>query len=181
MNTNLLLRKIHYWASLVIAIPLVIIIGAGVLLMLKKEVEWIQPPTQKGSEQSSVPSMSVEALFLAAKSVKQAEFSTWSELKRADFKPDKGVIKFVSKSDWEVQVDTHNGEVLQVAKRRSDIIESIHDGSFFADWAKLGLFLPAGVVLFLLWLTGLYMFVITEMAKARKRHRLAQKNAGQNA
>ena len=34
--------------------------------------------------------------------------------------------------------------------RRSDLIESIHDGSYFGgDWTKLGLFLPAGIVLLL--------------------------------
>lgn len=40
------------------------------------------------------------------------------------------------------------GELLQVAYRRSDRIESIHHGSFFAgDWTKLGLLLPSGLVL----------------------------------
>lgn len=43
--------------------------------------------------------------------------------------------------------------------RRSDLIESIRDGSFFGgDWVKLGLFLPAGLVLLLLWFSGLWMW-----------------------
>ena len=138
MKARVLLRKIHYWGSIIIALPLIIMIGAGILLMLKKDIAWIQPPTQKGIEQAAIPTISMDDLFNAAKSVEQAGFTTWSELERADFKPGKGVVKFVSKSDWEVQVDTHSGQVLQVAERRSDIIESIHDGSFFADWAKLG-------------------------------------------
>jgi hypothetical protein len=46
--------------------------------------------------------------------------------------------------------------VLQTAYRRSDSIESVHAGSFFAGhWTKLGLFLPAGIVLLLLSLSGL--------------------------
>ena len=174
MKARVLLRKIHYWGSIIIVLPLIIMIGAGILLMLKKDVAWIQPPTQKGIELSSLPAVPIEELFLAAKSVKEAGFTNWSELERADFKPGKGVIKFVSSSDWEVQVDTHTGKVLQVAERRSDVIEAIHDGSFFADWAKLGLFLPAGIVLLVLWITGTYLFTITELAKARKRKRLSQ-------
>ena len=59
--------------------------------------------------------------------------------------------------------------MLQVAYRRSDLIESIHDGSFFAgDWTKLGLFLPTGVTLFLMWCGGLWMFWVPFWAK-RKR------------
>lgn len=173
MKARVLLRKIHYWGSIIIVLPLLVMIGAGILLMLKKEVAWIQPPTQKGIEQSAIPTVPMEQLFLAAKSVEKAGFTDWAELQRADFKPGKGVIKFVSSSDWEVQVDTHTGQVLQVAHRRSDFIEAIHDGSFFADWTKLGLFLPAGIVLLILWVTGLCLFIITELAKARKRHRLS--------
>jgi hypothetical protein len=59
---------------------------------------------------------------------------------------------------------------LQTAYRRSDLIESIHDGSFFGgDWTKLGLFLPAGAVLLLLWMTGVWMVWFPYINKRRKR------------
>ncbi|MCP4413361.1 MAG: PepSY domain-containing protein [Gammaproteobacteria bacterium] len=169
MKPQLLFRKIHYWGSLFVALPLIIMIGAGILLMVKKEVVWIQPISQKGIERTTVPTVSMQALFNAAKSVEYAGFTRWDALERADFKPGKGIIKFVSNTHWEVQVDTHTGEVLQVAKRRSDVIEAIHDGTYFADWMKLGLFLPVGVVLLFLWLTGVYLFVFTEYKRAKKR------------
>lgn len=52
----------------------------------------------------------------------------------------------------------------------SDLIESIHDGSFFGGNAtKLGLFLPAGVGLLLLWMTGLWMIWVPFIAKRRRR------------
>ena len=150
-------------------------IGAGLFLMLKKEVSWIQPETQRGS-QSGVPLLSVEELFAAAKTVEVAELATWEELERVDFKPGKGVVKFVGTNDWEVQVDTHTGSILQVSYRRSDFIESLHDGSFFGDGVKLYLFLPAGVVLFVLWLTGLYLFFLPHIKKSQKnRAKKAQK------
>lgn len=173
MKSKVVFRKIHYWGAIIVALPLVIMIVAGILLMLKKDIDWIQPPSQKGIEGNAVPVASLAELFAAAKSVDIAGFTTWSELQRADFKPGKGIVKFVSETDWEVQVDTHSAEVLQVAKRRSDLIEAIHDGSFFAAWVKIGVFLPVGIILLILWLTGIYLFVVTELAKARKRARRA--------
>jgi len=169
MKAQVLFRKVHYWGAIIIALPLIIMIGAGILLMLKKDLEWIQPPSQKGSERERIPIASMEDLFQAAKSVEHAGFTSWNELERADLKPGKGIIKFISATQWEVQIDTHTTEVLQVAQRRSDFIESIHDGSYFADWIKLGLFLPTGIVLFMLWLTGVYLFILTEYKKAKKR------------
>lgn len=146
-------------------------IGAGVLLMVKKEFNWIQPPSQKGIDRQLVPMASMQDLFDAALTVDVAEFTRWDELQRADLKPGKGIIKFVSKSNWEVQVDTHTAEVLSIAQRRSDVIESIHDGSFFADWVKLWVFLPAGIGLFVLWITGIYLFTSAEYKKRKKRRR----------
>ena len=171
MRTPTLLRKIHYWGSISIALPLIIMIGAGLLLMVKKEINWIQPSSQKGIDRQLVPMASVQDLFDAALTVDIANFTHWEELQRADLKPGKGIIKFVSKSNCEVQVDTHTAEVLSIARRRSDVIESIHDGSFFADWVKLWVFLPAGVGLFVLWISGLYLFTLTEYKKRKKRRR----------
>lgn len=145
-----------------------LMIGAGILLMLKKENTWIQPETVAGS-QTGVPSLSVAQLFDIAKSVPEAGIIDWQSLERVDFKPGKGVAKFVSPSNWEVQVDTHTGEILQVAFRRSDIIESLHDGSFFSDEIKLFLFLPAGILLFILWATGLYLFFLPHVKKRSKK------------
>ncbi len=168
LKPQILFRKIHHWGSIFVALPLLLMIGAGILLMLKKENSWIQPPTVSGS-QSGVPSLSIKQLFDAAKASPQAGLTDWNSLERVDFKPGKGVAKFVGANNWEVQVDTHTGEILQVAYRRSDIIESLHDGSFFSDTIKLYLFLPAGIGLFILWVTGLYLFFLPHIKKRQKR------------
>lgn len=170
MKPQILFRKIHHWAAIFVAVPLVIAIGAGVLLMLKKESGWIQPPTVAGAS-TAFPAATLESMFRAARSVEEAGIGRWEDLARVDFKPGDGIVKFVSRSRWEVQVDTTTGAVLQVAYRRSDLIESIHDGSFFADWTKLYLFLPSGILLFVMWLTGLYLFVLTRLKRGRKRQR----------
>jgi hypothetical protein len=56
-----------------------------------------------------------------------------------------------------------------VAYRRSDVIEQIHDGSFFSDAVKLYVFLPTGVFLILMWGTGLYLFLLPRLRRKRPR------------
>jgi hypothetical protein len=86
-----------------------------------------------------------------------------------DVRPGKGVVKVRAKNNWEIQIDTTNGEILQVAFRRSDIIESIHDGSFFHDGFKLWIFLPSAILLAGIWATGIYLFLFPYMN--RRNHK----------
>jgi uncharacterized iron-regulated membrane protein len=169
MKTRVLLRKIHHWGSLLIMVQLGLVIISGLVLMLKKELDWIQPPTQQGIETSAVPAQSLAAMFDTVRGVPQMQVSTWADLDRVDFKPGKGVVKFVAKNDWETQIDTASGQILQISLRRSDWIEALHDGSFFADWVKLYVFLPAGVGLLILWVTGIYLFFLPHWKRARRR------------
>lgn len=148
-------------------------IGSGLLLLLKGEMDWVQPPTVRG--QVGNPSLSMEQILSLTRSVEQMAVVSWSDISRLDVRPTKGVIKVRANNHWELQLDHISGETLQLAYRRSDIIESIHDGSFFADSAKLGLFLPASLVLLALSLTGVYLFVQPILARRRKRLRLAAK------
>lgn len=152
-------------------VPLALMIGTGVLLMLKKDIAWIQPPTQKGIERTAVPTMTLEEMFTVAQGVPDLALTDWRDLDRVDVKPGKGVVKFVSTNRWEAQIDSATGEVLQVAYRRSDLIESLHDGSYFSDAVKRWVFLPTGIVLALLWGTGIYMFVLPHWKKHQKRQR----------
>jgi hypothetical protein len=87
------------------------------------------------------------------------------------------MLKVTAQNGWEVQVDTQTREVLQVAYRRSDTIEAIHDGSWFHPEAKLWVFLPAGAILGILWLTGMYLFLLPYIARARNRRRQARPSA----
>jgi len=55
--------------------------------------------------------------------------------------------------------------------RRSDLIESLHDGSFFTDTAKLTVFLANGAVLLALWVTGMYLWGLPLVARRGARRR----------
>lgn len=159
-------RSIHLWLSLVIFIPVIIVIASGLLLQVKKEFDWIQPPTQKA--QNSRPSLSFDNVLNAVRQVPQANLNDWDDIDRLDVRPAKGIIKVRGKNHWEVQLNAQTGDVLQVAYRRTDTIEAIHDGSWFFDGAKLWLFLPAAILLFVLWVTGIVMLITTLKSKYRK-------------
>lgn len=171
MRAQILLRKIHHWGSLFIMVQMGLIIGAGLLLMLKKDIGWIQPPTAKGENRMDVPRMPLPDLFGIARNIDELELTDWEALSRVDYKPGKGVVKFVSENHWEVQIDTHTGEVLQLAFRRSDIIESLHDGSYFSPWVKRYIFLPSGLILFILWGSGIYLFFLPHVKRFQKKRR----------
>jgi hypothetical protein len=178
MHFNVLNRKVHYWASAIVALPLLVIISSGLLLQAKKQSAWVQPPERRGT--GKVPEISFDDVLDQVKQVSGMHVTGWDDINRMDVRPGRGVVKVWLHNGYEVQVDLGTGQVLQVAYRRSDLIESIHDGSFFGgDWTKLGLFLPTGVTLLLPWLGGVWMFWVPFWAK-RKRA-IAQKLAAASA
>ena len=167
---NRLIRKAHYWGAIACAIPLLIVISSGILLLVKKESTWIQPATIK--TQSTTPSISFDKILEVAKTVPEAEIRQWKDIDRLDVRPNKGVIKIRSHNSWEIQIDPTTAAVLQVAFRRSDIIESLHDGSYFHDNAKLMIFLPTALLLLMLWITGVYLFLLPYM---KRKHNYTEK------
>lgn len=175
MSLKKLFRQVHYWGALLCAVPLIIVIVSGVFLLLKKDFAWIQPPTIKA--EVGKPQIDFDAILKAINTVPEAGEVQWSDIDRLDVRPNKGVIKARLKNNWEVQINPNDGTVMNVAFRRSDVIESIHDGTFFHSKAKLSVFLPAAVVLLVLWMTGFYLFIITEIGKynSRKKQRERKK------
>ena len=167
MKFNLLNRKVHYWTSIALAVPILIVIVSGILLQTKKQFEWIQPVEQRGA--SKTPTISLPEVLEISKTVAEAEIKSWDDINRLDVRPSRGMLKVRAANNWEIQIDTQTGAILQSAYRRSDIIESIHDGSFFHDAVKMWIFLPAGIVLLLLWLTGIYLFALPLWVKRRRR------------
>ncbi len=170
-NVNWWSRKLHRWGAVGFAIPMMIVITSGLLLQLKKELHWIQPPTQKGSAPDRLTTLSVADIVDAASADPASGIASWEDVKRIDVQLSKGVAKLQGPDNVEVQVDLADGSVLQVATRRSDVIESLHDGSFFADFAKLWIFLPSGIALFGLWLTGAWLWLLPFKAKSKRKQR----------
>ena len=166
-NWRVGMRKAHRWGAILIALPFLLVIVTGMLLQLKKEWSWVQPPTAKGTAKS--PQVSFDVILEATKSVPEAEVKSWEDIDRLDVRPDRGLVKVQAKNGWEVQVDSATGSVLQKAYRRSDTIEMLHDGSWFHDSFKIYVFLPVAVVVLGLWITGIYLFILPHSVKWWRR------------
>lgn len=166
-NPRTLVRKFHRWGAVLIAVPFLLVLITGILLQVKKQVTWVQPPTNKGK--AKVPTVTMDQLLEAVRSVPEAEVEGWQDIDRVDIRPKDGIVKVTCINRYEVQVDFQNGQVVQVAYRRSDLIESLHDGSWFGDPVKLYVFLPAAIVVLGLWVTGLYLFVLPYSVKWRRK------------
>ncbi len=166
---NVWSRRLHRWGAILCAVPALLVIATGLLLQLKKDAAWIQPPTMRGV--GSEPVLGFDAILAAAAAVPQAELVGWEDNDRLDVRPSRGVVKVRARNHWEVQIDAETGEVLQSRYRRSDLIESLHDGSFFGDAAKLWIFLPSGAILLGLLLTGMYLWALPVVLRPRARRR----------
>jgi uncharacterized iron-regulated membrane protein len=161
----------HRWGAIICALPLVVVIGTGLLLQLKKQSDWVQPPTKRGT--ADAPQISFAEILEAASDCPQAGIAGWQDIDRMDVRPGHGIVKVRGKNRWEVQLDTRTAEVLSVAYRRSDLIESLHDGSWFHANVKLWVFLPSGLVLFMLWISGLYLWFLPIVTRRNNRARRA--------
>jgi uncharacterized iron-regulated membrane protein len=151
----------------VIALPLLLILCSGMLLLLKKQISWIQPATMRGQEDT--PTLTFDEIMGIARTTPEAEIQSWDDIERLDVRPSRGIIKIRAKNNWEIQIDHTSGAVLQTEYRRSDIIESIHDGSFFFERAKPWMFLTVAAGFLLLWITGVYLFAISHAAGKKSR------------
>ena len=150
-------RALHKWGAAVTAIPLLLIILSGILLQFKKESSWIQPPSQTGS--STQPLISFDSLFTRVAELPETQITSWQDIDRIDVRPSRGIMKILTRDNIEIQMDSATGEILQTATRRSDIIEDIHDGSWFFSGAKLFLFFPIAVIILSLWLSGIFLLI----------------------
>lgn len=166
-NPRLLNRKLHRWGAVVTALPFLIVLVSGLLLQLKKQLTWVQPAEQRAQIVS--PTLSLPQILDIARGVPEARIAGWDDIDRFDVRPGKGIVKVQAVNRWELQLHLETGEVLHSAYRRSDLIESFHDGSWFSDGAKLWVFLPSAIIVTGLWVTGLYLFILPYRTRARRR------------
>lgn len=169
MRLPFLTRRLHRWGAVLVGLPFLLVVLTGLLLQVKKQFAWVQPAEQRAA--ATPPAVSWDVVLAAAKAMPQAGVRSWDDIERVDVRPSKGMLKIVTRSRWEAQLAVADGRVLQVAYRRSDLIEQLHDGSFFGDFAKRWVFLPAGIVVFGLWLTGAYLWMLPILTR-RKRAQL---------
>ena len=125
-------RKIHRWTGATLFVIFLFISITGLLLGWKKDSKgYILPKTQKGSstvaaEWLPLAQLQDRALFC----IDSLNPNLDPSIDRMDVRPGKGVVKFTFEKYYqEIQLDLRTGQLLSFGKRRSDLLEQIHDGS----------------------------------------------------
>ena len=167
----------HKWVGIIGAVIFLNIAVTGFILLFKKQSAWVQPPTAKGTMPGEL-TVSFDDILAAGMTVPEAALRGWADIDRRDVRPDKGVVKIRAMNRWEVQVDTSTGEVVQTMYRRSDLLETIHDGSFFAQWAHDWLWPVVAIALVFLCFSGFWLWLEPKYRKAKRRKRKAAEAAG---
>ncbi len=169
-SLNFWSRKLHRWGAIAFCAPLLIVVLSGILLQLKKQLAWVQPPmAHTGHGRLEV---SWQSILDAVAGLPECEVTSWDDIDRMDVRPDRGLIKVQCKNRQEVQLDLATADVLAVNYRRSDLIEMLHDGSLFGEIVKMGVFLPNAIALLFLWFTGMWLWYLPIQAKSKKRNRI---------
>lgn len=139
----------------------------GLVLGWKKNSQgFILPDTQKGSSKDVNTWLPLDSLQQLAQAALQEQYPTYStEIARLDVRPSKGMLKVLFEEHHVgVQLDAATGATLSVAKRHSDWIENLHDGSLVDEWLGTGgyfkLFYTSimGLALLLFTITGCWLW-----------------------
>jgi uncharacterized iron-regulated membrane protein len=172
-------RKIHRNTGVLLFAFFFIIGITGLLLGWKKNsFGLILPPTASGTSKDLREWKSLYELNALADSTLLAATGpeTSTRLDRIDARKDKGIVKFVYIQDyWEVQMDGATGKPLQITQRRSDLIEDLHDGSFFdlyfhtkGEPIKLVYTLIMGIALLIFTITGFWLWYGPKQIRRKK-------------
>ncbi len=105
-------------------------------------------------------------------------------LSRIDARPAKGIVKFIFKNHYYgVQLDGATGKVLAITKRRSDVVENIHDGSILdslfntnGSIFKLLYTSTMGLALLLFTITGFWLWYGPKKMKKQAKRKKKTKN-----
>lgn len=182
-NLIRVLRKIHRTTAIFLFAFFLVVSVTGLLLGWKKNSGGlILPPSSKGVSSDLKTWLPIDSLRgIAVKALHDSVSAGLSdELERIDARPQKGMVKFVFADDyWEIQLDGTTGKVLLVERRRSDIIENIHDGTILDvlfntenDQFKLSYTTIMGLSLLMLTISGFWLWYGPK--RLRKQKRIAQ-------
>lgn len=133
----------------------------GILLAWKKNVETLQPSTQKGISKELVTWKSIDEISQIALNelIKQYPEESDNTISRIDVRPNKGIAKVLFENNsWEIQIDGTDGTVKSIGKRHADWIEKIHDGSIISDIFKLVSMNVLGFGLIFMLITGYWLW-----------------------
>jgi hypothetical protein len=161
-------RKSHRYISLVIALPILITVSTGVVLMMRGQFSYIQPTNLKGSQPLIAPRVSIETVLQVLQRTPQSEVTSWNDVDSLIFSPAKGTYQARLANDYLVQIDAQTGDTLDVSYRRTNLLIALHQGSFFHKKVMLWIFFPSGLGLLFLWISGMYLSIYPQVKRKKK-------------
>jgi hypothetical protein len=174
-------RKIHRVTGALLFVFFFIIAFSGILLGWKNNSNgYILPKSQMGTTSSLEQWKPLYTLYNNACFILHDSISPnlSIELDRIDIRKENGIAKVVFKNHlWEIQLDGATGNLLQIQKRNSDFIESIHDGSILdrefstsKDQFKLIYTSIMGAALLMFTITGFWLWYGPKKLKRLKKN-----------
>ena len=178
MRSFKLFWNVHKWTGVTLALVLATTATTGFLLLLKKRVDWIQPPTRQGAAGTIDDLISMKELFTVVLAQDHPDFRNAQDIERIDLRPGDRTFKVRSHRHYtEIQVCAITGEVLSVAWRPSDLFEAIHDGSYIAGWWHDWIMPVAPVALLVMIGSGLWLWMEPMFRRQRRRRVTAREAA----
>lgn len=152
-------RSLHKYFGISLAVIVLFSAITGILLAWKKQSDTLQPPTQKGITTELAELASLEDMVDKVVQAVDSLGLKADNLDRLEYRATKGIAKAIfDTGNWEVQIDASNLEILSVAKRHSDWIEQLHDGSIISEGFKLISMNLLGLGLLVLILSGYWLW-----------------------
>lgn len=155
-------RRVHTALAVPLLVLVVVSAVTGIALAWKKNVDTLQPPTRSGQATELGDWRPLPRLAATARAALAAEIGSDDPAAltpdRLDVRPGDGIVKVLFPGAWEVQLDGATAEVLSVARRHADWIETLHDGSIISGGFKLVAMNALGVGLLALSVTGFWVW-----------------------
>lgn len=165
-----LLWLVHRWLGVAAGLVLLLSAITGLLLLVKKEFAWIQPPVAVGEPGATADLQPLPAVIDTVLALGLPEFETEADITRIDFRPQERVHKVISVHDHcEVQVCAMTLRTSGPNARRSDFIEELHDGSWFGGFAHSTVMPVVAIILLYLATSGYVMWLYPKFKRRRSR------------
>ncbi len=133
-------RKVHRVTGIFLFVFFIFISITGILLGWKKHSgDLIIPKTYTGTSNDLTKWLPINDLYMIANSFLHDSIDDNLSIKidRIDIRKEKGTVKFIYKNHlWGIQLDGSSGNLLNIGKRNSDLIENIHDGSIIDNYFR---------------------------------------------
>lgn len=155
-------RQAHKVVGIGAAFFLLVMAVTGFLLSLKGEIAWMRPPVGKAEKVKSLAEVvSLDVVTQSALAVGRPDLRSVDDIDRIDYRPGKNIFKVISAKGYsEVQVDGKTGQVVAVGNRNDQLVEDIHDLSFFDERLRTTVSPVIAVALAMMAVSGVVIWTV---------------------